>query len=151
MSRANSLAVCAAVFSLFIGIIPTLAIAGSCPDDKVLKSPRSLTAIDGPRYKGKVAATVDLSGWRKMGQFKLRLRTLTIPARGVVPKHNHGDRPAIVHIISGEILEHNAFCAVPIVHKAGETTPEFGASHVHWWENKTDQPVTAISTDVVPF
>lgn len=125
--------------------------AGSCPEDKVLETPRTLSPKTGPGYDGAVAASIDLTGWRNMGEFKLRLRTLTIPPKGVVPLHNHGDRPAIVHVISGELLEHNALCAEPIVHKAGETTPEFGAKHAHWWENPLDEPVMAVSADVVPF
>jgi quercetin dioxygenase-like cupin family protein len=86
-----------------------------------------------------------------MGNFMLRLRKLTIAPHGVVPTHAHNDRPSIVHIVEGEIVEHNAFCAVPIIHKPGDTTPESGAGHIHWWENTTDKPVVIFSTDVVPF
>lgn len=125
--------------------------AGSCPSDKVLETARTLSPKTGPGYDGAVAASIDLSGWRDMGNFKLRLRTLTIPPKGVVPLHNHGDRPAIVHVVSGELIEHNALCEAPIVHKAGETTPEFGAAHAHWWENPLNEPVIAVSADVVPF
>ncbi|MEL6169697.1 MAG: cupin domain-containing protein [Pseudomonadota bacterium] len=127
------------------------AMAGECPSDQVLETARPLTVGQGPGYDGRVAATIDLTGWRDMGNFMLRTRTLTIPPRGVVAEHTHDDRPAIVHIIAGELVEHNAFCAEPIVHKAGDTIPEFGAGHRHWWENPTDQPVMATSSDVVPF
>lgn len=138
---------CGAVIASF----STVAHAGACPEDMVRDTARTLTPATGPGYDGTVAASIDLTDWRDMGNFMLRLRTLTIPPRGVVPVHNHGDRPAIVHIVTGELIEHNAFCEVPIVHSAGETTPEFGSGHEHWWENPTDMPVTAISADVVPF
>ena len=86
-----------------------------------------------------------------MGNFKLRQRTLVIPPFGVVAEHSHEDRPAIVYIVSGELIEHNAYCDEPIRHVAGDTIPEFGAGHRHWWENPTDQPVVATSADVVAF
>ena len=127
------------------------ALAGSCPADQVRDTARELMPVEGPGYDGTVAATIDLAGWRDMGNFMLRTRTLTIPPRGVVAEHSHEDRPAIVHIVSGELIEHNAFCDVPIVHKAGETIAEFGSGHRHWWENPTDEPVMATSSDVVPF
>ena len=110
----------------------TSAQAGACPPDQVL-------------------TTVDLTGWRGMGNFMLRLRRLTIAADGVVPTHAHDDRPSIVYIETGELIEHSAFCAVPIVHKQGEWAAESGPGHIHWWENKTGQPVIVLSTDVVPF
>ena len=37
-----------------------------------------------------------------------------------MPWHSHGDRPAIIYIAEGEIVEYASNCAVPIVHKAGE-------------------------------
>lgn len=127
------------------------ALAGECPPDQVLEAARPLTVGEGPGYDGQVAASIDLTGWRDVGQFMLRTRTLTIPPRGVVAEHTHDDRPAIVHIVEGELLEHNAFCAEPIRHVAGDTVAEFGAGHRHWWENPTDAPVLATSSDIVPF
>lgn len=127
------------------------AVAGECPADKVLKQAAPIEDAPDIGVDRPILAMVDLTGWRGQGNFMLRLRKLTIAAHGVVPTHTHDDRPSIVHIVEGEIVEHNAFCAVPILHKAGDTTPESGAGHVHWWENKTDKPVIIFSTDVVPF
>lgn len=127
------------------------ATAGECPADKVLKQARAIEDAPDIGVDRPILAMVDLTGWRGQGNFMLRLRKLTIAARGVVPTHAHDDRPSIVHIVSGEIVEHNAFCAVPVVHKAGDTAAEAGAAHIHWWENKTDTPVVIFSTDVVPF
>ena len=86
-----------------------------------------------------------------MGNFRLRLRKLVTDAGVVVPTHGHGDRPSIVHVLDGELIEHNAFCDMPIVHKAGDTTPEAGPAHIHGWENKADKAVTVFSTDVMPL
>lgn len=143
------LAALAAATLLFSGA--GTAAAGECPADKLLTKARSIENAPDIGVDRPILATVDLTGWRDMGNFMLRLRKLTIAARGVVPTHDHADRPSIVHIVEGEIIEHNAFCAVPIRHKAGETAPESGSGHIHWWENQTDKPVVIFSTDVVPF
>jgi quercetin dioxygenase-like cupin family protein len=66
-----------------------------------------------------------------MGNFKLRTRRLIIDVNGVVPTHDHADRPSIVYILSGEILEHNAYFGAPILHKAGDVAPESGPGHIH--------------------
>ncbi len=77
----------------------------------------------------------------------MRLRRLVIQPGGVVPWHSHGDRPAIIYIVSGEIVEYASTCAVPIVHKAGEANPET-ASTAHWWKNETSEPVVLLSADL---
>ncbi|MGX6647864.1 cupin domain-containing protein [Maricaulaceae bacterium MS644] len=134
-----------------IGCASTPAFAGECPADHVRDTPRDLTADVGPVYDGVLAATVDISGWREQGNFMLRLRTVTVPPQGIVPLHSHEDRPGIVYIVSGELVEYNSYCDVPITHREGETTPAFGPGVSHWWSNPSDEPVIAVSTDVVPF
>ncbi|MBA5779278.1 cupin [Stappia sp. F7233] len=134
-----------------VGIVAGPALAAECPADQVLKEPRQIENAPDIGVERPVIGMVDLTGWRGQGNFYLRLRRLTVAPGGVVPTHWHDDRPSIVHIAEGEIIEHNVHCAVPIVHKAGDTTPEFGEGHGHWWENKTDKTVVLFSTDVVPF
>lgn len=134
---------------LALGAVP--AFAGACPPDKVLKTPREIENAPDIGVDRPILHEVDLTGWRNMGHFYLRMRRLTVAVDGVVPTHEHHDRPSIVLIQTGEIIEHSAFCAVPILHKAGDSTPEFGPGHKHWWENKSGAPVVLISTDVVPF
>lgn len=128
-----------------------VALAGACPADKVLTTPREIENAPDVGVDRPILHEVDLTGWRNLGQFKLRMRRLTVAKDGIVPTHDHDDRPSIVLVQTGEIIEHSAFCAVPILHKAGESTPEFGPGHKHWWENKSGAPVVLISTDVVPF
>ena len=86
-----------------------------------------------------------------MGGFLLRMRRLELLPGGTVPTHSHADRPAIVYVVKGTVIEHNSFCSVPIEHVAGTVTEEFGPGFVHWWENKGNEVVTFISTDVVPY
>lgn len=129
----------------------TASLAGGCPDEHKLNGPRELKAMKNKGVKVEVREQVDLTGWRDMKNFRMRTRHFTIAPGGTVANHNHGDRPSIIYFVSGEIYEHNAFCAVPILHKAGETAGEFGADVRHWWSNEGTEPVVLVSSDVVPF
>ena len=40
-----------------------------------------------------------------------------------MPWHSHGDRPAIIYIVSGEVKEFASNCSVAIVHKAMALDP----------------------------
>ncbi|MCI0465539.1 MAG: cupin domain-containing protein, partial [Beijerinckiaceae bacterium] len=77
----------------------------------------------------------------------LRLRKLVVQPGGVVPWHSHADRPAIIYIVEGTIIEYASNCAVPIVHKTGEVARETSATS-HWWKNASRAPVTLLSADV---
>lgn len=81
-------------------------------------------------------------------QHALRLRRLVVQPGGIVPWHSHTDRPAIIIILSGTITEYRSTCAVPIVHRAGESTAESGGLS-HWWKNHTRQPVVLLSADLL--
>lgn len=124
--------------------------AGECPADKVLKAPSKLDDVAEKHLKRETLALIPLKGWRGTGDLLLRTRRLTIGPGGFVPTHYHNDRPSIVYIIKGEIVEHSNSCSVPIVHRAGEWTPEFGDFHGHWWENKSNSEVILTSSDVIP-
>ena len=129
----------------------TNAYAGSCPPDQVLTEPREIERAPDVGIGRETVATVDLTGWRDMGHFMLRTRRLTIAPDAIVPTHAHDDRPSIVYILNGELIEHSTFCAVPIVHRAGEASAESGEGHAHWWENQSGETVIVLSSDVVPF
>jgi quercetin dioxygenase-like cupin family protein len=130
--------------------LPGVALAGSCPKDQVLTKPRKIEDVAEKDLKRETLAEVKLKGWRGVGDLLLRTRRLTIGPGGFVPTHYHDDRPSIVFIVSGEIIEHSTFCAVPILHRAGEYTEEFGDFHGHWWENKGSVPAVLTSSDVIP-
>jgi len=96
-----------------------------------------------------VLAAIDLAKEpAKLDGRMLRLRKLVIQPGGVVPWHSHGDRPAIIYIVQGEIMEYASNCAVPIVHKAGDVTAEM-AQTSHWWKNTGKQTVILLSADVL--
>jgi quercetin dioxygenase-like cupin family protein len=128
----------------------TGASAGSCPKDKVLTQPREIRDAPDVGIGRETLSTVDLSGWRKVENLMLRTRRLTVAVDGIVPTHNHDDRPSIVYVVKGEIIEHSALCSVPILHREGEWASEFGPGHSHWWENKSGKEVVLTSSDVVP-
>lgn len=132
-------------------LVAAPALAGSCPADQYLKEPRQLEEAPDVGVKRPIIAAVPLKGWRGFGDFTLRLRRLTVLPGGTVPTHWHTDRPSIVYVLDGEIWEHSNHCAVPILHKGGEWTEEFGDFRAYWWINKTDKPVVLLSTDVVPW
>ena len=89
----------------------------------------------------------------KGGDFKdtaLRLRKLVIGPGGVVPWHDHKTRPANIYVLSGAVTEYRSTCAVPIEHKAGEVTAEFGEDLAHWWKNNGSEPAILLSSDILP-
>jgi quercetin dioxygenase-like cupin family protein len=134
--------------STLIGV--TAAVAGSCPSDKMKADARQPVSHAGKGVTDTVLAAIDLEKEpANIKERQLRFRKLTIEPGGIVPWHSHGARPANIYIISGSITEYRSSCAVPIEHKAGDVTAEFGALS-HWWKNNTRQPVVLISADILP-
>ena len=132
-------------FSAFAGG----AAAGECPADKVKAGAVTTGEMTPAGVTDEVIATIDLSP--KGGEFKgqmLRMRKLTIAPGGVVPWHEHSVRPANIYVLSGMIEEYRSTCEVPVVHKAGEVTAEFGADLAHWWKNTSSEPVVLLSADI---
>ena len=78
----------------------------------------------------------------------LRLRKLVIQPGGIVPWHSHTDRPAIIYTISGSVTEYRSTCSVPIVHSAGDVTPEVQGTS-HWWKNEGKKPAVLLSSDIL--
>jgi quercetin dioxygenase-like cupin family protein len=130
-------------------VITTAATAGECPADKRKANVREAVTLAGKDVTDTVIASIDVA--KEPAQIKdrqFRLRRLEIKPGGVVPWHSHGDRPAIIYIVQGEILEYASNCAVPILHKAGEVAIETsGVSH--WWKNLGDQTVVLLSADLL--
>jgi len=139
----------AAVVMGGISLAATTANAGQCPAGKMgvdVTKPSTLPAKD---VTDKVLAAIDLSKEpAKLDNRLLRLRKLEILPGGVVPWHSHGDRPAIIYIVQGEVTEYASDCAVPIVHKTGEVARET-ASTSHWWKNTGKQTVILLSADIL--
>jgi quercetin dioxygenase-like cupin family protein len=133
-------------------ISATAAQAGSCPADKMRPdgSGEKINSAPAKDVTDAVLTSVDLA--KEPAAVKdrlLRLRRLEIKPGGVVPWHEHANRPAIIYIVSGEIVEYASTCAVPIVHRAGEAATETHATS-HWWKNLGQETVVLLSADLFP-
>ena len=80
---------------------------------------------------------------------QFRLRQLEMQPGGVVPWHSHGDRPAMIYIVAGEVVEYSSSCAVPITHRGGDVAPEKNGTS-HWWKNTGTGKAVLISVDLYP-
>ena len=132
-----------------LGVLSLPAFAGECPADKVAGNAMKPGAMKPVGVSDTVIASIDLA--RKADVYSgqlLRMRRLEIAPGGEVPWHSHGERPAIIYVISGEMTEYRSTCAVPIVHKSGEVVAEFGKELSHWWRNNTNGPAVLISADI---
>jgi quercetin dioxygenase-like cupin family protein len=103
----------------------------------------------GYRHHDTVLVATDLSKEKlALSDHQLRLRRLVVEPNGIVPWHNHEDRPAIIYIVSGQIYEYASNCSVPILHQAGEATRE-GYGTAHWWQNTGKEAVVLLSADIL--
>jgi len=135
-----------------MSLAATMANAGECPNDKKVadgqgQKPSTAAAKD---VTDVVRASTDLSKEPAAVNGRLlRLRQLDIKPGGIVPWHSHDNRPAMIYIVSGEVVEYASNCAAPIVHKAGDVASE-QAGTSHWWQNTGNGPVVLISVDLFP-
>jgi quercetin dioxygenase-like cupin family protein len=134
------------------GVAATIANAGECPADKRVadgqgQKPSTLGAKD---VTDVVRASTDLAKEPAGVNGRLfRLRQLDVKPGGIVPWHSHGNRPAMIYIVSGEIVEYASNCAAPIMHKAGDVAPEKNGTS-HWWQNTGTVSAVLISVDLFP-
>ena len=124
------------------------AFAGECPAGQMRADATKPSTAAAKDVTDMVLASIDLAGEKvALKGHLMRVRKLEVQAGGIVPWHSHGERPALIYIISGEIVENASNCAVPIVHKAGEVARETHATS-HWWQNKGTAPVVLLSFDI---
>jgi quercetin dioxygenase-like cupin family protein len=97
----------------------------------------------------KVVASINLVE-EKVGlkDHKFRLRRLVVQPGGEVAWHAHEDRPAIIYIVSGTIVEYASTCAAPIVYESGDAARETHTTK-HWWKNMTKKPAVLLSADIL--
>jgi quercetin dioxygenase-like cupin family protein len=126
--------------------------AGECPADKKVADGKG--QAPGPNMPvgvvDVVRASTDLS--KEPANIKgrqFRLRQLDIQPGGIVPWHSHNERPAMIYVVSGEVVEYASSCAVPIVHRTGDIAPEKNGTS-HWWKNTGSTPAVLISVDLFP-
>ena len=122
--------------------------AGECPADQ--KKPDATKPVDlkPVGVTDTVIAMIDVDQQQGIKDRKFRMRKLVVEPGGVVPWHSHGERPAIIYIIEGEIDEYASNCAVPIVHKAGDVVAET-KDVSHWWKNVGDKKAVLLSADLL--
>ena len=125
------------------------AFAGECPAGKMMANAREPVTKEALGVTDNVLAAPALAEEGPMlPDRQMRVRKLTIESGGVVPWHSHADRPALIYIVEGEILEYASNCAAPILHKAGEVSVESHAVS-HWWKNLSNGTVTLLSFDIL--
>jgi quercetin dioxygenase-like cupin family protein len=143
----------ASFFALAMVIATTTVHAGECPADKKVADgqgqkpgpsmPKDVTDV--------VRASTDLAKEPLALNGRLfRLRQLEMKPGGIVPWHSHNQRPAMIYIVSGEVVEYTSSCAVPITHRAGDVAPEKNGTS-HWWQNTGTTDAVLISVDLFPM
>jgi quercetin dioxygenase-like cupin family protein len=134
-----------------IAALSTGAFAGSCPAGKVVAEGQGQKpgATENSRVTDTVIGSIDLANEApKLADRKFRLRRLVVQPGGTVAWHSHGERPAIIYIVSGTIVEYRSTCAVPIVHNGGDVATEVHTTS-HWWKNTTKHRVVLLSADIL--
>jgi quercetin dioxygenase-like cupin family protein len=124
------------------------AFAGECPTDKTKPNARQMVDYKPVGVTDVTLGSIDLGKQpAHIERRELRFRKLTIEPGGIVPWHSHDDRPALIFVQQGEIVEYASNCIDPIVHKAGDLRPEvYGTSH--WWKNLGKETVILYVGDV---
>jgi quercetin dioxygenase-like cupin family protein len=136
----GALAVVAASFSP--------AFAGQCPADKSGKDVRTKGEMAPVGVTDDELSGIDLG--KEIQGFdnrRLRFRKLVVQPGGIVPWHDHTDRPALIYTAEGEITEFRSDCKVGVVHKAGEISTETSGLK-HWWKNESNAPAVLFAADV---
>lgn len=141
-----------ALLACTVSFAAASAVAGECPADKQVPDGQGQKAVTtaAKDVTDMVRATTDLSKEPLALNGRLfRLRELNLKPGGIVPWHSHDNRPAMIYVVSGEVVEYASSCAVPIVHKKGAVAPEKNGTS-HWWKNTGKTPAKLISVDLFP-
>ena len=126
--------------------------AGECPADKRVPDGQGqkMNSAAAKHVTDVVRAVTDLSKEPvAVAGRQFRLRQLDIGPGGIVPWHSHDNRPAMIYVVSGEVVEYASNCAAPIVHKTGDVAPEKKGTS-HWWQNTGTTKAVLISVDLFP-
>lgn len=123
--------------------------AGECPAGKAGTNPLANAPSAPVGITDTELASIDLAKENvKLSQRRLRMRHMTIAPGGIVPLHDHSDRPALIMVNAGEVYENSSKCLVPILHKAGDIAREYLGTR-HHWKNETTKPVELTIADIV--
>lgn len=115
---------------------------------------REIYGLEGPArgraIGNEVLADLPLAeeGIESLKGRNLRTRYWVIEGNGgVVPNHDHANRPAAFIVLTGEILEFRNDTDGSIFHELGGLALEEGRI-AHWWLNEGDEDVRLIAFDV---
>ncbi len=75
----------------------------------------------------------------------LRGRLVTLPPGGVIPTHSHNDRPSVMYMVEGTVIEHRG--ATTIEHHPGEGF-RIGKDTPHSMENTSIARAAYVEVDV---
>jgi quercetin dioxygenase-like cupin family protein len=129
-------------------VVASAAVAGECPADKMKSNVRAMVDAKAIGVSDVTLGSIDLGKQpAHIEGRELRFRKLTIEPGGIVPWHSHDDRPALIFVQQGEIVEYASNCEVPITHKTGEIRPEVSGTS-HWWKNLGKEAVILYVGDV---
>ncbi len=129
--------------------LPAAALAEQCPAGKSGENARAEDKTPAKGVTDTVLTTIDVASEpAAIAGRSFRMRRLVIQPGGVVPWHSHAERPAIIYVVQGTVTEYASSCSVPIVHKAGDATPELHNT-AHWWRNTGKTPAILISSDLL--
>lgn len=152
MNRKPSIAIAVAatmVASLAGGAPVSTSVVGQCPANKTGINLRADPGMAAKNVTDTVLTTIDVAKEpAAIDGRSFRMRRLVVKPGGVVPWHDHAERPAIIYIVQGEMTEYASTCAVPLIHKAGEATPELHNTS-HWWKNTGKTTAILISSDLL--
>lgn len=124
------------------------AFAGECPADQKKADATKPVDMKPVGVTDTVIAMIDVEKEQGIADRTFRMRKLVVEPGGVVPWHSHGERPAIIYIVEGQIEEYASNCAVPLMHKAGDVVAET-KDVAHWWKNTGDKTVVLLSADLL--
>lgn len=137
-----------AIASFATAAFSIAAQAGECPADKMKANARAAVKFEPVGVTDTTLGAIDLGKEKAaLKGRELRFRKMVIQPGGIVPWHSHDDRPALIYVAEGEILEFASNCAGPILNKAGEVRAEKKGT-AHWWKNLSDKPVVLFIGDV---
>lgn len=138
----------AAVAAIAVMTMTAGAQAGECAAGQTRKNAREAVKLAASGVTDTTLGAIDLGKEKaRIKGRELRFRRMVIEPGGVVPWHSHDDRPALIYVAEGQIMEFASNCAGPIYHKAGDIRAEtHGTSH--WWKNLSDKPAILFIADV---
>ncbi len=139
-----------AALAMTAGLGAGSALAAGCPEGKGGVDVRAPVTTPASGVTDTVIASVDVAKEpAKIDGRLFRMRKLVIQPGGVVPWHSHGDRPAIIYITKGTLIEYASNCSEPITHSEGDVSTETGGTS-HWWKNESNGVAELLSADLFP-